>query len=233
MLNNKIGAALAQFQKEIDNCEQALLELIKVKKMTSDNYIKIIQTNKQLQQTPIAIIGMGSLFPQAKNLQEYWEKIIGGVDCITDVPPSRWSVEDYYDPDPKAPDKTYCKRGGFIPDIDFNPMEFGLPPNQLEFTDISQLLALVVAKQALCDAGYDSDSGFNHESTGVILGVALARQLSVPFVSRLQYPVWEKVLKSHGLSDEDTKNIVEKIKIAYTYWDTNAFPGMLGNVVAG
>ncbi len=85
--------------------------------------------NTQLQQTNVAIIGMASIFPQSKNLQEYWEKIIQKVDCITDVPPSRWSIEDYYDPNPKAPDKTYCKRGGFIPDIDFNPMEFGLPPN--------------------------------------------------------------------------------------------------------
>ncbi|WP_414624207.1 beta-ketoacyl synthase N-terminal-like domain-containing protein [Calothrix sp. CCY 0018] len=232
MLTNKIGAALAQFHKEIDNCERAILDLIKLKNMTSES-VKLDRTNTQLQQTPIAIIGMGSLFPQAKNLQEYWEKIIAGVDCITDVPASRWNVKDYYDPDPKAPDKTYCKRGGFIPDIEFNPMEFGLPPNQLEVTDISQLLALVVAKQALCDAGYDSDSGFNHERTGVVLGVALARQLTMPLAARLQYPVWEKVLKSQGLSDEDTQNIIEKIKSAYINWDTNAFPGMLANVVTG
>ncbi len=112
-------------------------------------------------------------------------------------------------------------------------MEFGLPPNQLEVTDISQLLALFVAKQALCDAGYDSESGFNHERTGVVLGVALARQLSVPLAARLQYPVWEKALKSQGLSDEDTQNIIEKIKSAYINWDTNAFPGMLANVVTG
>lgn len=230
MLTHKISAALTQFHQEIDDCERALLEEIKVKNMTSEP-IKINQTNEQLQQTPIAIIGMGSLFPQASNLQEYWEKIIAGSDCITDVPQSRWNVDDYYDPDPKAPDKTYCKRGGFIPDIDFNPMEFGLPPNQLEVTDISQLLALVVAKQALCDAGYES--GFNHERTGVILGVALARQLTMPLAARLQYPVWEKVLKSQGLSDTDTQNIIEKIKSAYINWDTNAFPGMLANVVAG
>ena len=232
MLTNKIGAALAQFHKEIEDCEQALQKLIKVKKMTDDRSVKISKTNTQLQQTPIAIIGMGSVFPQAKNLQEYWEKIIAGADCITDVPASRWNVEDYYDPDPKAPDKTYCKRGGFIPDIDFNPMEFGLPPNQLEVTDISQLLSLVVAKQALCDAGY-AESGFNHDRTGVILGVALARQLTMPLAARLQYPIWEKVLKTKGLSDEDTQNIIEKIKSAYINWDTNAFPGMLANVVAG
>ncbi len=101
MLTNKIGAALAQFHKEIDNCEQAIRDLIKVKNMTSES-VKIDRTNTQLQQTPIAIIGMGSLFPQTKNLQEYWEKIIAGVDCITDIPASRWNVEDYYDPRPES-----------------------------------------------------------------------------------------------------------------------------------
>ena len=34
-------------------------------------------------------------------------------------------------------DKTYCKRGGFIPSVDFNPVEFGIPPNILEVTDVS------------------------------------------------------------------------------------------------
>ncbi len=189
--------------------------------------------NTQLQLTPVAIVGMASLFPQAKNLQEYWSNIIGKADCITDVPPSRWDVSAYYDPDPKAPDKTYCKRGGFIPDIEFNPMEFGLPPNVLEVTDVSQLLSLVVAKSAMEDAGYGESRQFNRERTGVILGVALARQLTMPLAGRLQYPIWKKVLTSSGLSDEDTQKIVEKMKLAYVKWEENAFPGMLANVVTG
>ena len=192
------------------------------------------QWHSQLQQTPIAIIGMAAMFPKARNLQEYWNNIVGKVDCITDVPPSRWNVEDYYDPDPNAPDKTYSKRGGFIPDIDFNPMEFGLPPNILEVTDVAQLLSLVVAKAAMEDAGYGESSNFSRERTGVVLGVVGgSMQLIVPLTTRLQYPVWEKVLKSSGLSDEDTQKIIEKIKLAYVGWQENSFPGWLANVVAG
>jgi acyl transferase domain-containing protein/acyl carrier protein len=195
--------------------------------------VEINRTNDQLQRTPIAIVGMASIFPQSINLQEYWQTIIGKKDCITDVPPSRWDVNAYYDPDPRAADKTYCNRGGFIPEIDFNPMEFGLPPNILEVTDISQLLGLVVAKAAMEDAGYGDTRQFKRDRTGVVLGVALARQLSMPLASRLEYPVWEKALKSSGLSDQDTKIIVDKIKSAYVAWEENAFPGMLANVVAG
>ena len=69
--------------------------------------------NYALRKTPIAIIGMGSVFPGATNLQEYWDNIVKEIDSITEVPPSRWEIDDYYDPDPLAPDKTYCKRGGF------------------------------------------------------------------------------------------------------------------------
>ncbi|MFM7364575.1 MAG: SDR family NAD(P)-dependent oxidoreductase [Cuspidothrix sp.] len=233
MAASEIEAAFAQLQDEISNCEKSVLKMINVKRSMTDITKMKNEINTKLRTTNVAIIGMASIFPQAKNLQEYWENIIQKVDCITDVPASRWHIDDYYDPDPKAPDKTYCKRGGFLPDIDFNPMEFGLPPNILEVTDISQLLGLVVAKQAMEDAGYGVSRKFNRERTGVILGVAIGRQLAVPLGARLQFPVWEKVLKSSGLSEEDTQKIIEKLKSGYVQWEENAFPGMLANVISG
>ena len=110
---------------------------------------------------PIAIVGMSALFPDAPNLNQYWDNIINKIDSIIDIPESRWNINDYYDVDSEAPDKTYCKRGGFIPDIDFNPIEFGIPPNILEVTDVTQLLGLLVAKSAMEDAGY-VDAGMRY-----------------------------------------------------------------------
>ncbi len=192
------------------------------------------QINQKLKTTPIAVIGIGSLFPQARTTQEYWDNILRKIDCVTDVPASRWSVEDYYDPDPSVPDKSYCKRGGFIPDIAFDPMEFGLPPNILEVTDVSQLVSLVVAKAALEDAGCGEDSQFDREHTGCVLGfVGTSSKLFTPLMTRLQYPVWEKVLRSSGISESDAKVLVEKMKLAYVGWEENSFPGAIGNVVAG
>ncbi|MFM5897371.1 MAG: beta-ketoacyl synthase N-terminal-like domain-containing protein [Dolichospermum sp.] len=235
-----INTSLTELEAQINSCEQALLRFIKEKKMNmtngtlSENSMSNKEINRKLQANPIAIIGMASLMPQARNLRDYWQNIVNKVDCITDVPSSHWSVEDYYDPNPRTPeDKTYCKRGGFIPEVDFNPMEFGIPPSILEVTDVSQLLSLVVAKEAMEDAGYGDSREFNRENIGVILGVAMGKQLAMPLAARLEYPIWEKVLKSSGLSQEDTKKIVDKIKSAYVKWDENAFPGMLANVVAG
>ncbi|MDB9311357.1 SDR family NAD(P)-dependent oxidoreductase [Aphanizomenon sp. CS-733/32] len=233
MATSKFEVAFAQLKDEISNCEKSLLKMITVKKNMPDTTNMKNEINPKLRTNDVAIIGMASIFPQAKSLQEYWENIIQKVDCITDVPASRWNIDDYYDPDPKAPDKTYCKRGGFLPDIDFNPLEFGLPPNILEVTDISQLLGLVVAKEALEDAGYGASRQFNHERTGVILGVAIGRQLAVPLGARLQDPLWKKVLKNSGLSEEDSQKIIEKLKSGYVQWEENAFPGMLANVISG
>ncbi|MEO1559048.1 MAG: beta-ketoacyl synthase N-terminal-like domain-containing protein, partial [Cyanobacteria bacterium J06632_19] len=234
MSAQSIDKALAQLEQQINNCEKAVKRFIKVKgKMSSKDSISMNKVNTQLQHNPIAIIGMASIFPEARNIQEYWQNIVDKIDCITDIPETHWSVEDYYDSNPRTKeDKTYCNKGGFIPSIDFNPMEFGIPPNILEVTDVSQLLSLVVAKEAMEDAGYHEKREFNRDNVGVVLGSA-ALKLGVPLSSRLQYPIWKKALKSSGLSDEDTDKIIKKIQSAYVQWDENAFPGMLSNVISG
>ncbi|MBL4577816.1 MAG: polyketide-type polyunsaturated fatty acid synthase PfaA, partial [Flavobacteriales bacterium] len=195
------------------------------------------ETIDLLRKNPIAIVGMSSMFADADNIDKYWENILLGVDSIKEIPDSRWSIEDYYDPDPNVPDKTYCKVGGFIPDVDFDPMEFGLPPNILEVTDASQLLALMVAKDALIDAGYAPGSEKLtvevKEKTGVILGVGGGQKLITPLTGRLQYPVWRKALESIGLPEDKIEEAIEKMSTAYIPWNENSFPGMLGNVISG
>ncbi|MGB7445286.1 MAG: beta-ketoacyl synthase N-terminal-like domain-containing protein, partial [Coleofasciculaceae cyanobacterium] len=239
MFDSEINAGLEQLKENVNDFENALLEQIQSKKKmmpektTNSEQVTIDQLNGKLKNTPIAIIGMASLFPKAENLQQYWENIINSVDCITDLPSSHWDADDYYDPDPFARDKTYCKRGGFIPDVKLNLMEYGLPPNILEVTDVSQLLSLVVATQAMEDAGYGKSREFNRDAVGVILGAALARSIGSGFSARQQFPIWEKALKSSGLSDEDTQKIIDKIKSYYPEWNENAFPGLLANIISG
>ena len=184
--------------------------------------------------TPIAIVGMAGIFPEAPNLERYWENIMAELNCVSEVPESRWRVADYYDADPSKPDKSYSKFGGFIPDIEFDPMEFGLPPNFLEVTDVSQLLGLIVARDALADAGITDKNNELLDRTGVVLGmVGMSSKVIQPLLNRLQYPLWEKVLKTSSVPDAEIPEIIEKMKSAYISWNENAFPGAIGNVVAG
>ncbi|MFF3943890.1 beta-ketoacyl synthase N-terminal-like domain-containing protein, partial [Streptomyces sp. NPDC001902] len=189
--------------------------------------------HSRLAETPIAIVGLAGLFPKSRDLREFWHNIVDARDCIEDVPASHWNVDDHYDPDPAAEDKTYARRGGFLPEVAFNPMEFGLPPNTLEVTDILQLLSLTVARDVLRDAGTDGADWYDASRTGVILGVTGANSLTQPLSARLQTPVLKEVVRSVGLSEADAEEIARRFKKAYVPWEENSFPGMLGNVVAG
>src|SRR4051812_48736433 len=99
----------------------------------------------------IAVVGIGALFPGGNGSAEFWQTIVRGQDCMIEVPAGHWLIEDYYDPDPAHPGKTYVRRGAFLPAVDFDPIEHGIPPNTLPATDSAQLLALIVAKQVLED----------------------------------------------------------------------------------
>ena len=60
----------------------------------------------------IAIVGAGAILPDAPNVATFWENVKKGRYSITEVEPDRWDPGLYYDPDPRAPDKTYSKLGG-------------------------------------------------------------------------------------------------------------------------
>ena len=192
-----------------------------------------LQKKTNRQEISIAIIGIGCFFPKSSGLKEYWRLLSLGQDGIADIPSSHWSPSDYFDPDPKAPDRVYCQRGGFLPPVSFDPTEWGIPPNAIEATDTSQLLALVAAKMALSDAGYGNDKPFDRERTSVILGVTGAQELVIPLGARLGFPKWRRALASAGLDTGTIEDIVDKISKEYVQWQENSFPGLLGNVVAG
>jgi acyl transferase domain-containing protein/NAD(P)-dependent dehydrogenase (short-subunit alcohol dehydrogenase family)/acyl carrier protein len=173
------------------------------------------------------------LFPKADDLQAYWSNIKNGVDAITSIPErSHWKISDYYDPDPKASDRTYAQRGGFLSPVEFNPMEFGIAPKDIEATDTTQLLGMAAAKQALEDAGY-GEKPFNRERTSVILGVTGALELVIPLGARLGHPIWRRALKEAGVTDPVANDVVKRISDSYVGWQENSFPGLLGNVAAG
>ena len=187
---------------------------------------------KQPIATPVAVVGMTAIYPGEPGLEGYWRTITGGRDAIADVPPSHWLIEDYFDPDPKATDRTYCKRGGFIDPVLFDPVKFGLPPNALPSTDSAQLLALIAARKTL-DEAMRSGVEVDLDRVDVVLGVASTTELVVQMGSRMQRPIWRKALLENGLSEDEADEICRDIADQYPAWQESTFPGLLGNVVAG
>jgi polyketide-type polyunsaturated fatty acid synthase PfaA len=183
---------------------------------------------------PLAIVGVSALFPGSSDGTGFWRDILAGRDLISDVPPTHWLIDDYYDADPKAPDKTYCRRGAFLDNVDFDPLKFGIPPSIVPATDTSQLLGLIVAQRVLEDV--TAGGGMSPEMrdrTSVILGITSGQELLASMVSRLQRPVWAKSLRDAGVAESKVEEVCQRIADHYVPWQESTFPGLLGNVVAG
>ncbi|WP_221568726.1 type I polyketide synthase [Alkalihalobacillus sp. TS-13] len=181
----------------------------------------------------IAVVGVSALFPGSVDKTGFWNDILSGKDLISEVPPTHWLPEEYYDVDPSIPDKTYAKRGGFLSDTEFDPMEFGIPPKNLSATDVSQLLALVVAKKVLEDAADGQFERIDRDNISVILGFTCGTSLAMEMASRIQRPVWIKTLRDSGLPESQVQEVCDRISSSYSEWQENTFPGLLGNVIAG
>jgi acyl transferase domain-containing protein/NADP-dependent 3-hydroxy acid dehydrogenase YdfG len=182
---------------------------------------------------PIAIVAVGAMFPGRGSTVGYWRDIVEGVDTTREIPETHWLISDYFDEDPKRPDKTYSRRGAFIPAFAFDPVEFGTPPNVIETTDTVQLVALYVAKQVLAEASASRFSAIDPERISVVLGVAAGTELIGDMAARLGRPMWLKAMREAGLAESDAQEIADRIVSQYPEWRESTFPGLLGNVVAG
>lgn len=189
--------------------------------------------SKSSPMMPLAIVGIGCMFPEAENTGKFWTNIKNGTDAITEVPETHWRADDYYNQDPKSPDKVYAKLGGFLSPVEFNPMDYGILPNAIEAIDTSQLLGLLAVEQALKDAGYSTERDFDRDKVSVIVGVTGTLELVIPLGARLGYPRWKEALKDAGIDDRLAEDAMQRISDSYVPWQENSFPGLLGNVVAG
>ncbi|MBI1324900.1 SDR family NAD(P)-dependent oxidoreductase [bacterium] len=183
---------------------------------------------------PVAIVGMACILPQANSPENFWSNILEGKDCVREVPLTHWMASDYFDEDPKSPDKTYSRRGAFIDPVDFAPLDFGIAPKNLEAIDTTQLLGMVVARDALVDSGYGAaGKTFDRNRASVILGVTGTLEMVIPLGARLGHPIWRKSLAECGVDPETADKVVDRIGAHYVSWQENSFPGLLGNVTAG
>jgi acyl transferase domain-containing protein len=104
---------------------------------------------------PIAVVGIGCRFPgRANDPDSFWRLLESGFDAITEIPPDRWALGGFYDPDPSRPGKIYTRWGGFIEGIDrFDADFFGISPREAARMDPQQRILLEVCHEALEDAG--------------------------------------------------------------------------------
>lgn len=121
-----------------------------------------------MDRNPIAVVGMGGVFPGAPHLDAFWQNILHGVDAIREVPDGRWSVpkEKVVDPRP-LPDKALSMRAGLVDPFPPDPEAWGIDPALAAALDPLYHLVLRAGRAAFSDAA--GNAGLDRSRTGVIL----------------------------------------------------------------
>jgi polyketide synthase PksL len=119
---------------------------------------QVVASTSQLSRAidePIAIIGISGRYPQSPNIQEFWNNLRDGKDCITEVPKERWDWREFYNVENSKPGNHTSKWGGFISGVDeFDPRFFNISPREAIYIDPQERLFLQHAWMAVEDAGY-------------------------------------------------------------------------------
>ena len=190
----------------------------------------------------VAIVGVGAIMPDAPNAPKFWQNIREGVSSIREVPRDRWNPDFYYDADPKVPDKTYSKIGGWVEDWEWDPLKWKLPipPRVGQLMDKTQRLGVATAREALADYGYPARP-LNQERTAVIYGNAMGGDMHLYSAARVFFPEFaeelEKAPDFASLPPAAKKAILEVmregIRAKTPPITEDTMPGELSNVLAG
>lgn len=105
-----------------------------------------------LPKTAIAIIGLSCRFPGCDTAVGYWDALVAGRDCVSDLDPAKALESGVSEAEL---DDNRVLRWGVLQDVEmFDAAFFGFTPREAEITDPQQRLFLELAAAALDDAGY-------------------------------------------------------------------------------
>ena len=97
----------------------------------------------------IAIIGYAGRFPGAEDQDSFWDALVMGRNCVTEIPKDRWDWRHTVD------EKGGGRWGGFLSDIDkFDALFFNISPREAEVMSPESRLFLETVWQTIEHAGY-------------------------------------------------------------------------------
>jgi enediyne polyketide synthase len=191
--------------------------------------------------TPIAIVGIACRYPDASSPAELWENALAGRRAFRQIPDERLRLEDYWSPDPSAPDKFYSRKAAVIEGFEFDRVKYKIAGSTFRTTDMTHWLALDTAARALEDAGFPDGDGLPTETTTVIVGDTLTGEFARANLMRLRWPYVRRTLSTAlrelGWDDDQLAaflpGLETRYKSAFPPVDEDTLAGGLANTIAG
>lgn len=111
-----------------------------------------MEDNKKLL-NDIAIVGMACRFPNANNYKEFWNNLVNGLDCVSEIDNKRWDSSRFYSA--KQEDgKSISKWCGLVEKMEyFDNQFFRISPREALVMDPHQRNLLEVSWQCIEDSG--------------------------------------------------------------------------------
>ena len=189
----------------------------------------------------IAIVGMACQYPDAGSPTELWENVLAQRRAFRQMPSERLNLDDYFSPDPAAPDKIYMSQAAVLEGYEFDRVRFRVAGTTFRSADMTHWLALDIAARALADAGFPGGNGLAREMTGVILGNTLTGEFSRASLMRLRWPYVRRVIDAalveQEWSLEQRGNFLGKLETQYKApfapIGEESLAGGLSNTIAG
>lgn len=169
-----------------------------------------LATTKSNDDGAVAIVGLGAVFPGARDCASFWELLQSGRDPRTDVAAARWNPDLFLHVGEAAPWRSPTTLGGFVTDFTYDWRKHRIPPRQLETADPLQFMLLDAVQQALSDSGYDQRP-FDRRRTAVVVGSMFGGDFIGQLNTALRLPEFNRYLRAqlraHGVSPEDCDEI--------------------------
>jgi acyl transferase domain-containing protein len=120
---------------------------------------------------PVAVVGMACRYPGGSTVEGFWDLLHDGRSGVIEVPPSRWDIDEFYNPDRRAVGGVYTRHGAFLDDITGWDAEFfGVPPAEASRMDPNQRLLMELVWEGLENAGISPDAAAGSR-TAVLVGL--------------------------------------------------------------
>lgn len=165
--------------------------------MTLEEYVpelhaRVAQEARSARRSPVAVVAHGALTPGSSGSAEFFANLLAKTDQIVRVPPERFDIDRYFDPD-GGPATSYCYLGGFVRGLHFDAPASRIPPTVAAQLDRTHVYALTVAAEAMRGT---TAAAQVRDRTAVFMADMPGRQREREVELRVVYATMDEILRA-------------------------------------